>query len=111
MNLLLTDPKLLSIIRGRNMKTIDDQIREQQLVEDTRIMQKVNGVQRDAFTQRYPGQVNHCLRLVMERLQAGLDKRDGVDINNPDTWRMSTQELKELAGCAHLLHQIEQSFK
>ena len=100
-----------SIIHGRKMKDIERQIREQQLVEETRIMQKVNGVHRDAFSQRYPGQINHCLRLVMERLQAGLDKRDGVDIANPDTWRMSTQELKELAECAYRLHTIEQSFK
>jgi hypothetical protein len=44
----------------------------------------------------------------MERLQAGLDKRDGCDIGDPDTWRMSTQELAELAQAAHLMDQIHQ---
>jgi hypothetical protein len=77
--------------------------------QDVKIMQKVNAVNRDAFLVKYPGQVEHCLRLVMERLQAGLDKRDGVDINNPDTWRMSTEEIQELAQAAHLLNTIRQT--
>jgi hypothetical protein len=46
----------------------------------------------------------------MERLQAGLDKRDGCDVADPDTWRMSTQELKELAEAAHLLNSIRAGF-
>jgi len=82
----------------------------QQQAADVKILQKVNRVHRDAFTERYPAQVEHCLRLVMERLQAGLDKRDGVDISNPDTWRLSTQELAELAQCAHLLNTIHTGF-
>lgn len=73
---------------------------------DTRILQKVNAAHRDAFQVKYPGQVEHCLRLVMERLQAGLDKRDGVDVTNPDTWRMSTRELADLSQCAQALDQI-----
>jgi len=78
--------------------------------EDTKILQKVNGALREGFATKYPGQVEHCLRLVMERLQAGLDKRDAVDISNPDTWRLSTQELAELAQCAHLLNEIRKGF-
>ena len=46
----------------------------------------------------------------MERLQAGLDKRDGVDIANPSTWRMSTVELQELAHTAQLLNEIRLQF-
>ena len=90
---------------------MDRQKLAEQQVLDTKILQKVNGVQRDAFSTRFPGQVNHCLRLVMERLQAGLDKRDGLDTGNPDTWRMSTVEIKELAEAAQLLHSIERSLK
>ena len=93
------------------MKTIDDQIAEQQALNDTKIMQKVNGHRRDAFEHHYPNQVNHCLRLTMERLQAGLDKRDGVDITNPDTWNMGIDELHELATMAHLLHSIRLSMR
>jgi len=77
--------------------------------QDVKIMQKVNAVNRDAFLIKYPGQVEHCLRLVMERLQAGLDKREGVDIANPDTWRMSTEEIQDLAQAAHLLNTIRQT--
>lgn len=80
------------------------------LVEDTRILQKVNHTLREGFAQKYPGQVEHCLRLVMERLQAGLDKRDGCDVADPDTWRMSTQELRDLAETAHQLDTIRRGF-
>jgi len=77
---------------------------------DTRILQKVNAAHRDAFSIKYPGQVEHCLRLTMERLQAGLDKRDGCDISDPETWRMSTIELNELAETAYFLNQIRSGF-
>lgn len=78
--------------------------------EDTKILQKINGAHRDAFANKYPGQVEHCLRLVMERLQAGLDKRDGCDVSQPDTWRMSTVEINDLASAAHLLNDIRRGF-
>ena len=84
--------------------------RQERMVNDVKIMQKVNRVHREAFLEKYPGQVEHCLRLIMERLQAGLDKRDGVDIANPSTWRMSTVELQELAHTAQLLNEIRLQF-
>jgi hypothetical protein len=80
-----------------------------QQVADVKILQKVNAHHRDAFAVKYPGQVEHCLRLTMERLQAGLDKRDGVDIANPDTWRLSTAELADLVQCAYHLDLIRRS--
>ena len=73
-------------------------------------MQKVNAVQRIGFAEKFPGQVEHCLRLVMERLQLGLDKRDGVDPANPDTWRLSSQEILDLANSAKLLNDIRSGF-
>jgi len=79
-------------------------------VEETKIMQKVNAVQRIGFAEKFPGQVEHCLRLVMERLQLGLDKRDGVDPSNPDTWRLSSQEILDLANSAKLLNDIRSGF-
>lgn len=81
-----------------------------QQTADVRIMQKVNRINREAFADKYPGQVEHCLRLTMERLQAGLDKRDGVDVGNPDTWRMSTVELSQLAHTAQVLDAIRRGF-
>jgi hypothetical protein len=82
----------------------------EQQVLDTRILQKVNAVHRDAFSEKYPGQVEHCLRLTMERLQAGLDKRNGVDIYNPQTWKLSSVEIQELAHTAYLLNEIRKGF-
>lgn len=73
---------------------------------DVKIMQKVNGAHREAFREKYPTQVEHCLRLVMERLQAGLDKRGAVDITNPDTWLLPPVEIRDLAEAAHHLDQI-----
>jgi hypothetical protein len=80
------------------------------LIADVKILQKVNAAHREAFGVKYPGQVEHCLRLIMERLQAGLDKRDGVDPGHPATWRMSTVELLDLAHAAKLLNDIRSSF-
>ena len=77
---------------------------------DTKILQKVNAIHRDAFPEKYPRQVEHCLRLVMERLQKSLEKRVGEDPANPDTWRISTQELAELASSAYQLDQIRKGF-
>ena len=79
--------------------------------EDTKIMQKVNAVHRDAFTERYPVQLVHCLRLNMERLQAGLDKRGSFDISNAATWILSPYEIKELAEAAYYLNEIKLTFK
>ena len=79
-------------------------------VADVKILQKVNAANREAFSVKYPGQIEHCLRLVMERLQAGLDKRDGVDVANPDTWRMTPHEIRDLAETAARLNEIRQGF-
>lgn len=75
-------------------------------VQDTKILQKVNRAHHDAFAQRYPGQVEHCLRLTMERLQYGLDKRGNVDIAKPETWIMLPDDLRDLAQTAYYLDAI-----
>ena len=79
-------------------------------VLETKILQKVNAAHRNAFHEKYPSQVEHCLRLTMERLQAGLDKRDGCDVSNPTTWKMTTIELADLAETAHYLDSIRKGF-
>jgi hypothetical protein len=80
------------------------QIMANKQLQETKIMQKVNGVTREAFHDRFPGQLEHCLRLIMERLQAGLDKRGGVDPSRPDTWILSATDIQSLAGAAHCMH-------
>jgi hypothetical protein len=79
-------------------------------VLETRILQKINGAHRQAFIEKYPGQCEHALRLLMERLQLVLDKRDGVDPSNPDTWRASAEELKDLAVAIYHMDQINSRF-
>jgi len=66
-------------------------------VSDTLILQKINASHRVAFAEKFPGQIEHILRLLTERLQAGLDKRDGVDVTDPDTWKMHPDELAAMA--------------
>ena len=80
-------------------------------VADTKILQKVNAAQREAFGDRYPGQVEHCLRLTMERLQVGLDKRGNVDITDPSSWILLPHEIRDLAAAAHKLHTIRNDLK
>ena len=75
-------------------------------VLDTRILQKVNGAHREAFQEKFPGQCEHILRLITERLHLGLDKRDGVRVNEPDTWILSANEIRNLAESMYYINQI-----
>lgn len=84
---------------------------EFQAAADTRILQKVNHALREGFAEKYPGQCEHILRLLCERLQAGLDKRAGVDVNDVTTWRLSPSELADLSQAVLNLHQIRESLQ
>lgn len=86
-------------------------LHQQNLVQETRILQKVNAAHREAFSEKYPGQVEHCLRLIMERLQAGLDKRGNVDLTRIDSWVLMPAEIRDLAEAAHALNEIRQTLK
>ena len=82
------------------MTARDSEIRRAQeatKVNDTLILQKINASHRVAFAEKFPGQCDHILRLLTERLQAGLDKRDGVEITDPNTWKMHPDELAHMA--------------
>ena len=71
--------------------------RQQQQVQDTIIMGKVNAAHREAFREKFPGQIEHMLRLISERLQAGLDKRSGVVIQDSTTWILSAEQILQLS--------------
>ena len=82
----MTDP----IIRN----TMIDNAHQERVVRDTLIMQKVNHAHREAFKSRFPGQVEHCMRLTAERLQAILPRQptdrgcghaEGSDRDRPST--------------------------
>ena len=89
-----------------NRDVRDSEIRqalEVRKADDTKIMQKVNAANREAFVARFPGQLEHCMRLVCERLQFCLNKPEGIDLGNPLTWPATPAELESLAeALAHL---------
>tara|TARA_R110000868_G_scaffold59280_3_gene181990 strand:- start:625 stop:924 length:300 start_codon:yes stop_codon:yes gene_type:complete len=92
------------------MKDVRQSIRAaEKAVNETRILQKVNAVHREAFREKYPGQIEHILRLLCERLHLGLDKRDGVDVTDVATWRLTSAEIADLAQAVHYIHNIRQS--
>lgn len=106
----ITKPQIQTAAPDPNahIGSFDDIARMEQ---DTKIMQKVNAVHREAFTERYPGQIEHCLRLTMERLQAGLDKRGNVAVNDPNSWILPPVEIADLAKAAYYLHQIRNDIR
>ena len=77
--------------------------------DDTKILQKVNAVNREAFTLRFPGQLEHHMRLVSERLQACLSKAD-ITLGNPDTWPASVQEITDLTHALKNLNEIRKDW-
>lgn len=81
---------------------------QQQLTADTLIMQKVNAVNREAFMQRFPGQLEHAQRLVAERLQHCLSKPEGCDLAVPASWPAQPQELRDLAQALRDLTETRQ---
>lgn len=74
--------------------------------QDVRILQKVNAAHREAFREKFPGQVEHCLRLTSERLQAVLTKRADTDPARPETWACSAREISDLAVAVSQLYDI-----
>jgi hypothetical protein len=80
------------------------------LAQDTKIMGKVNAAHRVAFTSKFPDQLEHCLRLTMERLQAGLDKRGNVVLSDSTTWHISAEEIRQLSEAAYYMNMIKRSF-
>ena len=75
-----------------------DQLAQAQLVADVRIEQKINSAHRAAFVQKFPGQVEHILRLIAERLQLGLRKDQPVEL--------MASEIADLSRALNLIYDI-----
>ena len=75
--------------------------------QDVKILQKVGAAQREAFKEKFPGQVEHMLRLTAERLQSVLTKYEGVDTSRPATWRASAKEIADLAIALNYLQEVQ----
>jgi hypothetical protein len=85
------------------------QAQQERMTRDTLILQKVNGAHREAFKQRFPGQVEHCMRLTAERLQAILTRKP-TDLSDPDTWNCSADEIARLSEALWHLSVISQIY-
>jgi hypothetical protein len=70
------------------------------------LVSQIKQISAQGFRQRLPSQLEHCYRLLIERLQAGLDKRNNVDVNRIDTWNMSPDELLSLAQAVEAIHSV-----
>lgn len=84
---------------------------EETKVRETLILQKINASHRVAFAEKFPGQLEHILRLLTERLHLGLDKRDGVNVTDPSTWKLSAMEIADLADALHKIHQVRENIR
>jgi hypothetical protein len=96
------------------MNSRDQEIKQAQehaRVSETLIMQKVNASHRVAFAEKFPGQLEHILRLLTERLQIGLDKRDNVLLEDPKSWKLSTSELRDLSQAIEAIYFIRKDLK
>jgi hypothetical protein len=87
------------------------QAQQERMTKDTLILQKINASHRIAFNEKFPGQIEHILRLLTERLQSGLDKRDGVELDNPDTWKLTCKELSDLSTAIHHIYIVKEKLK
>lgn len=86
-----------------------NQAQQERITRDTLIMQKVNQVHREAFKTRFPGQVEHCMRLTAERLQAILTKKP-ADLADPETWTSTADEIAKLSEALWHLSVISQIY-
>jgi hypothetical protein len=83
---------------------------ESRRADETKILQKVNAANREAFVQRMPGQLEHTMRLVMERLQHILSKPSGVELTHPDTWLGSPEDIMSLCHALRSLEEVRHSW-
>ena len=84
---------------------------ETRRADDTKILQKVNAVNREAFTQRFPNQIEHHMRLISERLQACLTKDANTVLSNPNTWIASADEIFALSHALKNLNEVRRDWR
>ena len=79
--------------------------------DETKIMQKVNAVNREAFTQRFPNQIEHHMRLISERLQACLTKPPTFVMDQPLTWPATADEIFALSHALKNLNEVRRDWR
>jgi len=76
---------------------------ETRRADEVKIVQKVNAAHREAFKLKFPGQCDHILRLIAERLQTGLRK----DIDTP----LTNQEVADLSRALAAVYSVHTSLE
>ena len=84
---------------------------ETRRADDTKILQKVNAVNREAFTQRFPNQIEHHMRLISERLQGCLTKPHNFVLDCPDSWPASADEIFALSHALKNLNEVRKDWR
>ena len=74
--------------------------------QDTKIAQKVLQAHRAAFREKFPGQIEHSMRLTAERLQSMLNKPEGFDLHDPGTWPADSEAIRNMAMALESLYTI-----
>jgi len=59
-------------------------------VQETLIAQKVGAAHRAAFHEKFPGQCEHIMRLIAERLQLGLRKDNPVELSPGEIYSLAS---------------------
>lgn len=86
------------------------QTEQARMVQDTLILQKVNQAHREAFKTRFPGQVEHILRLTAERLQHCLSAKP-EDIRQPATWAVTPEDIYHMSRALAEMYQVHLSIE
>ena len=81
---------------------------ETRRARDVKIMQGVNQAHREAFVVRLPGQIEHSMRLIAERLIACLSKPEGTHLEDPATWPASADDIHRLTQALWQLEQLRE---
>lgn len=83
---------------------------ERRRVDETKILQKVNAANREAFLLKFPGQLEHSMRLVSERLMHCLNKPPGIDLGDPLSWSAGPDEIFALSTALKNLNEVRASW-
>lgn len=84
---------------------------EARRADDTKILQKVNAANREAFVIKFPGMLEHSLRLVNERLMNCLNKPEGINLSDPKTWPADTDEIFALTHALKNLNEVYRDWR
>lgn len=99
------DKKTISLHRDKEIERAS----QERQVRDTLILQKVNKVHREAFKEKFPGQIEHCMRLTAERLQSLLTSKP-EDMRDTNSWDGTPEEIKHLCDALYHLSIMNQHY-